>query len=294
MGKRFRRHGRKATVKPKTDRVPLSSESGGFRFPPEIEDLIFKMAAKLNPRHAPTLSIISKRIQKCVEHVIYESIYVSPDCFPAHPENARPKRLSPTLSSRPAEFFETHVCNLYMYFSSDVPIDFGKAILSKCTSLKRLVLFQNSSSIIGSGRLLESTYTLSWLYTDKSVLLEMVESEIELPNLSFLGLHHTDLFKDIPSLDCFPALKKVELDFYENPALPEYVTWKQDIETVLSTTAQLQLLRLCAKVKYGCIEDVKEYIDERETPLPPGVEIVYYTIRGAGYVNHYRRWMEGS
>ncbi|KAG6909808.1 hypothetical protein DXG01_015301 [Tephrocybe rancida] len=209
-----------------------------FEFPPEIEDTIFEWAARMNPRHAPILSITSKRIQACVERVIYESLLVSP-CDSEHPEFAKDDKIYSTLSSRPAEFFAVRVKNLFI--AHDVPPDIKAITLSKCTAVQHLVLYQEHMEK-GSGKMVTSASTLSSLYTSKPILFEMVECGIKLPNLLFLGVS-PQVGPHIPPLDGMPMLRTVQMNLGKRPGnKPE--PWYKDVKTVFSTTAQLKALWL--------------------------------------------------
>ncbi|KAG6824678.1 hypothetical protein H0H92_006133 [Tricholoma furcatifolium] len=247
--------------------LPLNS-----KLPPGIEDLIFEWAARLNPRHAPTLSVLSKRIQARVERVIYESLYIGPHISVGEFDNAKQDRLYPTSCSRPVKFFATHVRNVYFPFAASSRV--VESILPKCLGIRRLVLFRYDA---GFGELIPSASTLSWLYVDKCSLREMVENGTVLPNLTFLGIHHLPPKVPLPSFESFPALETVELDIEHSASvddfLPKYQEMDHDIKRVLSTVARLRLFRLTLTLDLVSLEDARCYMAVLE--IPPNVKVKY-------------------
>ncbi|KAG6824208.1 hypothetical protein H0H92_007646 [Tricholoma furcatifolium] len=261
----------------------LEIQSLSSKLPPEIEDLIFEWAARLNPRHAPALSVLSKRIQACVELVMYESLYIGrPGEISSGPENAKQDELYPTSCSRSIEFFTTHVRNVFLPFVASSRII--ESILPNCLGIRRVVIFRDDE---GCGKWIPSTSTLSWLYIDKCSLREMVENGTELLNLTFLGIHHIPFGVLLPSFESFPALETVELDIEhaasDDHYLPMYQHMEHDIERVLSTVAQLRLFRL--NLDLDSLEDTKWYM--AGLAIPTNVKVKY---RNADTLKYRKRW----
>ncbi|KAG6809223.1 hypothetical protein H0H92_001101 [Tricholoma furcatifolium] len=233
-------------------------------FPPEIEKLCFELAARASPAFAPTLSVVCQRVQAWVECIIYETLYVIPTVYRYRydPAQVWEKHILPTFQSRPAEFFAANVRNLCIF--PDVSITFRRVALSKCTSVRHLGLYEDKTLFnvhgIGSGSAFATSVTLSSLFTTKKALSEMISLGIELPNLSFLGLHG-DKEQFMPSLDWLPELKTVELEF-DRPSID--IVWENNAVEVLANTPQLQ--ELWINIKPDSIGDVEESIDEDLIP----------------------------
>ncbi|KAG6839172.1 hypothetical protein C0991_005218, partial [Blastosporella zonata] len=199
-----------------------------------------------------------------VEAIIYESLYIIPADYRWRydPAQAREARILPTLRSRSAEFFAANVRNLCI--CPDVTITFRRIALLKCTSVRHLGLYENKTLFAvhgtGSGSVLPTSFTLSSLFTTKKALLEMMNLGIQLPNLSFLGIHG-DKEQEMPSLDWLPELKTVELEF-DRPSVE--IVWKRNAVEVLATTPQLQ--ELWINIRPDSIDEVEECIDEHRIP----------------------------
>ncbi|KAG6883248.1 hypothetical protein C0993_007229 [Termitomyces sp. T159_Od127] len=153
--------------------------------PPEIQDEIFDYAARIDPKYAPTLSVISKRVQSRVEKVIYEKLHFFPVRWylpwPRSAEVATIELFKPTLAHRPAEFFATHVRSVI--FQYNVQYCSGRLVLEKCTGLEHLAFLRRRPFDVpdASPLILPSAYTLQSLITNRDILNYMANSGIVLP-----------------------------------------------------------------------------------------------------------------
>ncbi|KAG6907374.1 hypothetical protein DXG01_009103 [Tephrocybe rancida] len=213
-----------------------------FSFAPEIEDEIFTWAARLLPSHAPSLSTVSKRIQRQVEAVMYETLFMT--TVTLDPDRhwhklALAQRFKPTLHARSAEFFSTHVHNIYL--QTDVPKEVAKLLLEKCTMLRHLAFLVDPNWLRGAGPwICPLSSTLLTFYTSRLVLVEMADSGVVFPHLKFLGVRVNPYFTRIPSLHWLPALETVKLEL-DGEAIPSS-GWSLDVDTVVSSTSRLRLL----------------------------------------------------
>ncbi|KAG6822609.1 hypothetical protein H0H92_013192, partial [Tricholoma furcatifolium] len=238
------------------------------RLPPEIENLIFVWSARTSPGFAPTLSLVCKRVQTCVEAVIYESLYIVPAGGPEdipnafQPEQARDSRIFPTLLSRPAEFFAANVHNLCIL--PEVSCSLREVALSKCTSIRHLAVFQyrKCDKILDQSGVLAgiSFTTIVSLSTTQNILEEMMELKIELPNVRFLAIRCSPYDERIlPPSHWLPEVKTVQLYLRR----PRGTKWERDITQILATTAQLQELWLVLDTLY---HEVENYVDRHDIP----------------------------
>ncbi|KAG6914954.1 hypothetical protein DXG01_014273 [Tephrocybe rancida] len=198
-----------------------------FSFAPEIEDEIFAWAARLLPSHAPSLSIISKRIQRQVETVMYETLFVTTVTLD-------PDRHWHEL----ALVDRSHVRNIYL--QTDIP-KVAKLLLKKCTMLRHLAFLVDPHWLRGAGPwICPLSSTLLTFYTSRQVLVEMADSGVVFPNVKFLGVRVNPYLTRIPSLHWLPALETVKLEL-DGEAIPSS-GWSLDVDTVVSSTSNLRLL----------------------------------------------------
>ncbi|KAG6812531.1 hypothetical protein H0H92_002422 [Tricholoma furcatifolium] len=232
--------------------------------PLEIEDAIFELTARIYPTFAPTLSIVSKRVQERVEE---------PPGYVHGPDMAYAKRILPTLESRPAEFFAKAVRNLFI--AENVPLPIRELALSKCTGVRHLAILEHSEPIFG-GKLMTSTPSvLSSLYVAQSILTEVATQGIEFPNVTFLGI----LFfpeERVPSLHWLPALRTVHISLQCFGADKTNDPWQWDLSTILSTTAQLETFWIDVHWYYAHkAKSVQNYIHEKDIGSHVEIRIRY-------------------
>ncbi|KAG6839451.1 hypothetical protein H0H87_000782, partial [Tephrocybe sp. NHM501043] len=197
--------------------------------PVDILDNIFEHAADLDPSGAPSLSIVSKRSQICVEKIMYETLII--DHYDGYPEIAIFEKIMPTFQKRPADFFATRVKNLCLIVS-DSDSSSAEFILAKCTGLRHLGLWCPHD--IGQGTwILPSAPTLESLLTDRRIFQEVADSAVTFPKLEYFWLSSLhDL--PLPSLQWVPALEAVCLDIYGVDS------WKDDIGTIISSAPTIE------------------------------------------------------
>ncbi|KAH0580982.1 hypothetical protein H2248_012133 [Termitomyces sp. 'cryptogamus'] len=233
-----------------------------YDLPPEIEDQIFECAARVHPKHAPALSVISKRIQICVEKVIYERIHFFPSPFylpwPRPAEVATMESFRPTLHQRPAQFFATHVRSVL--FQSNVLYTSAKHVLEKCTGLENLLFLmtpRHPDVPDASPLIFPSAHTLQSLFATRVVLKDMASSGIVFPKLRYLYIDVWPYETRVPTLEWLPALHTVDLYLYNEPGFDD--SWENDAKTVLSTTQNLQVLGLYTLEERDCPDHVERW-----------------------------------
>ncbi|KAG6856706.1 hypothetical protein H0H87_001495 [Tephrocybe sp. NHM501043] len=171
--------------------------------PVEILDIIFEHAAHLNPRRAPSLSVISKRIQICVEKIMYKTLIIDYDNW-GYPEMALYHKIMPTFRNRSTDFFTTHVKNLCLIVE-DTDLSSPEFILAKCTGLRHLGLACPYSTGEGTW-LLPSAPTLKSLTTDRRIFQKVADSGVTFAKLTYFWLSSLH-YLPLASLEWVPALE---------------------------------------------------------------------------------------
>ncbi|KAG6807127.1 hypothetical protein H0H92_008684, partial [Tricholoma furcatifolium] len=179
------------------------------RVPPEIEDEIFELAARMFPKDAPKFSIVSKRIQDRVERVVYESLFLVVDIeYPRFPDTACIERILPTIRERPAEYFAERVKNIF--FPYDIPLSAVHLILTKCTRIRHLIYWL-SPTTDALPWFPPLTKTLQSLMTDTLLLMELYKAGFIFPSVKFMFITDsettTSYFIDISTFEWLPELE---------------------------------------------------------------------------------------
>ncbi|KAF8079344.1 hypothetical protein FPV67DRAFT_1468564 [Lyophyllum atratum] len=250
----------------------MQTMSYSFYFMPEIEDAIFECAARTFPRYAPTLSVVSKRIQMRVEYVIYESLrficYDDGGDLSRTPDLVYIHRFEPTLRARSAEFFTTRVRNVCI--TLNVPTQIAALILAKCAGVQSLAhLLHPNLGFDAAKMIIPLSFTITSLHTSRLVVSELADCGVVFPNIWFLGLHIYPRDIPVPALEWLPALTTVQLDVWKELA----DRWLRDVTTVICSTLQLQSLLL----------DVNEYYVDEVMCEVEGMRDPRILVRGSKY-----------
>ncbi|KAG6815481.1 hypothetical protein H0H87_001408 [Tephrocybe sp. NHM501043] len=219
--------------------------------PVEILDTIFEHAAHLNPRGAPSLSIVSKRIQICVEKIMYRNLIIDYENY-GYPGITLYQKIMPTFRKRPAYFFATYVKSLcLMVEQSDYTCP--EFILAKCTGLRHLGLWCPPN--FGTATwILPLAPTLESLLTDRRIFREVADSGVTFPKLTYFWLS-TQHYLPLPLLHWAPALEAVCLDMYA----AKY--WMDDIETIMSSAPNI--VSIVMEVVDDMIPSMHEWMEAR-------------------------------
>jgi len=228
---------------------------------PEIEDGIFERAACMFPGYAPTLSVVSKRVQTRVEYIMYRTLAVESvqeRYLRGEPGRAAAERIAPTLQARPVEFFATRVLNVCI--TTTVPDEIVKQILAKCTGIQHLALWRQQMDP-DDALVLPLSSTLRTLFTNRQVLSWMADSNVVFPHVTYLSLPYPGRIP-VPTLEWLPALTTVQLDLEKAPLVDN--RWVEDVKTVLSTASQLRSLLLNAH--RACLDIATRQVEEMNDP----------------------------
>ncbi|KAG6814855.1 hypothetical protein H0H93_011985 [Arthromyces matolae] len=194
--------------------VPFTPMVNSVSLIPDIEDTIFEWTAWLLPGHASSLSVISKRVQKVVERVIYESIL-----FPwSTAKHLLPNEMSvvfntpefvETLHARPVEFWTAHVHNVFS--PSDVPE--VKLLLAKCSKLVNVTWRWDHINDKGALLLLPSAASLSSLSITRRGFMEIATLGVIFVNLKYVDLSEAQVSEfRLPPLSWAPALSILRME----------------------------------------------------------------------------------
>ncbi|GLB37050.1 hypothetical protein LshimejAT787_0401010 [Lyophyllum shimeji] len=217
------------------------STSESFSFIPEIEDEIFEWAARMAIRSAPSLTVVSRRVQKRIEAIIYDTIRLS--AFHTTTNNTGTsyyERFMSTLRARPAEFFAQHVHNLCI--TAAVPRFAATEILAKCTGVRNLALWQypEPPHYFPFDLVVPFSATLTSLSMFKLDLCMLADiKNVSFPRVTQLTVA-LDRRAKLPTLAWLPSLTSVEIDFGDQPE--EDDEWLAEVTTALSTAPLLQSL----------------------------------------------------
>ncbi|KAG6844861.1 hypothetical protein H0H87_002984 [Tephrocybe sp. NHM501043] len=285
------RHSILAKISSLQDVQIQSPTFGPFRFPPEIEDRIFELASHAYPRCANHLAVISKRVQRLVELIIYETmVFATFEERFMLPGMTYAERFETVLRSRSSAFFTTHVRNVCI--TPSVGKDFVTLFLSKCTSIRHLAVWQrlDFSDIYIVDLITPPSPTLLSFSTGRSTLLKLEATGYIFPSLTELHVSVLPVGTPLVELGWLPALKIVNLRFGQQPFVDE--KWWNDVLTVVSTVSQLQTLFV--DVDSYCLEEVKarvlDFGDDRiQRPtfgpfrFPPEIEDKIFELASHAY-----------
>ncbi|KAG6827666.1 hypothetical protein H0H92_010862, partial [Tricholoma furcatifolium] len=211
-----------------------------FNFMPEIDEQIFEWAARMFPDEAHKLVLISRRIQKLVEPVLYENLTFLDATYSFAPKQILLDDFLYTLETRPSQFFAKNVHNVF--FHNPPSSHLFQSLLSKCTGLRHAHIIDSFSDkirlAIGTPLLLSAS-TLTSIYTSRQTLCTMFESQVIFPNLEYVGLE-CDYYPPLPTCTYAPSLSKLEMELWLPPdPLDPLQLCLKDIETAISTAPLL-------------------------------------------------------
>ncbi|KAJ7054198.1 hypothetical protein C8F01DRAFT_1374651 [Mycena amicta] len=237
----------------------------GSRLPYDLERLIFEQAAISDPACASSLLQTARRVQAWIEPLAYTTLvlgYQSPGLEP---------RLAAALHTKPPEFFERHVRNVFIGKTlSDADTEL---VVSRCTGASSIVFEVKSKP----GTVFPNIYglplqrlTLSFIL----VRLAVLPNTPIFPNLTHLNLYHS------PRLDAESAERY--LAFVATlPALSHLVVCMvQDVDFLRQVLIQcLQLQVLLHVFDAGCYAR-EDYIEDMESLKDPRCVLLDLTCDG--------------
>ncbi|KAF7375406.1 hypothetical protein MSAN_00428200 [Mycena sanguinolenta] len=197
--------------------------------PPELERVIFELAAWQEPGIIKSLILVAKRVRVWIEPELYRVVL----CY-GHDGG---QRLLQMMESKPSEFLQKHVHHLAL--SASVERSDVTRILSTCTKVHDLALWTGKTDT----ELLSDLRNLTNLRHLSVNLFELFggDRNFQLPRLDelpFAHLTHLDVFSAMPMtlwpfFSMLPRLTHLSLSDTYIPRL---------IQTALDTCTVLQLL----------------------------------------------------
>ncbi|KAG6846731.1 hypothetical protein H0H93_012201 [Arthromyces matolae] len=178
---------------------------------PDIEDTIFEWSAWLFPGQASCLTVISKRVQKVVERIIYESILFAWEENYGLPNDVTVvsdlSKFKFTIHARPDEFWTSHVRNVFSpYYVREV-----KLLLARCSQLVNVTWQWRHILDKGAPFLLPSAASLSSLSITRHGLMEVAALGVTFINLKYVELSEGELSLRLPPLSWAPALSALRI-----------------------------------------------------------------------------------
>ncbi|KAJ6482678.1 hypothetical protein C8R45DRAFT_1002141 [Mycena sanguinolenta] len=197
--------------------------------PPELEREVFETAAVLHPETILNLQLVSHRVNEWIERIKYRT--VAGRALPT--VTCRTLGLLEVIrfNAKPASFFRDRVRHLYV---EDLPNEALDAILSACSEVQSLVLFQTVGYIPSLGATRPRRLSL-YLHD-----LDEDEHSTRLHSPMFAFVTHLDLFDFVHhNADKFVG----ELGLL--PALTHLALWQNSMRTSELT----DLLARCSKLE---------------------------------------------
>ncbi|KAJ7238821.1 hypothetical protein B0H12DRAFT_1136794 [Mycena haematopus] len=105
----------------------------GFTLPPELEELIFHIAAHRNPEMIPTFLCVARRIHIWLEPLLYRTI--------VNTNTRQILAVIAAMSSKPAPFFQKAVRNVFLGWDKSLPPDETRKLLGLSTGIENLAIF---------------------------------------------------------------------------------------------------------------------------------------------------------
>ncbi|KAF8157699.1 hypothetical protein K438DRAFT_332684 [Mycena galopus ATCC 62051] len=198
--------------------------------PPELERVIFELAASKYPETITTLILVAKRVCIWIEPQLYRvGIFDTLETI---------ERLQRMLQSKPPEFLRRHVH--HMVLTGHVPQGDMARVLSTCTNVHDLGLWMGSSKT----ELLDEMRHLTNIQRLSVNLFDLLGGghNFHLPpleELPFARVTHLDAFGLIPE-KLYPLFGR--LPCLTHLAVDDYSSISEMMEMVLPSCAVLQLL----------------------------------------------------
>ncbi|KAG5636380.1 hypothetical protein H0H81_008272 [Sphagnurus paluster] len=227
-----------------------------FTIIPELEDLIFEWCARLRCRETPALALVSKRIQRRVEPIIYHTIKLSERHRSYHSASFYERFLF-CLRARPKSFFAAHVVNLEVM--STVPRAIVSEILDACTGVRNLALWQHSEPRSQLAVLMRPlSQNLKSLCIHSTLLPGIIDAGLTFPDVEHLSIV---VCSPVPPLGWLPNVTSVEMGFRMGPFYsPD--EWLTESRTVLASAPRLQRLQLRVADYNHIVHTVLHRLDE--------------------------------
>ncbi|KAK7055736.1 hypothetical protein R3P38DRAFT_3253727 [Favolaschia claudopus] len=206
----------------------MTEEETLINLPPELERVIFELAAWLYPSMIQTLILVAKRVCIWIEPQLYHVVLC---------DGGETQLLIKMLEYKSPEFLQAHVRHLAL--SSSTSRDEVTRILSICTNIRDLALW-TGDTYPAMLPLLRNLTSLKCLSINLYSLFGGPEN-FQIPpvdDLAFKNLTHLDVFSDIPEplwpfFGMLPSLTHLSLsDFYDSDM----------VDMVFDTCASLELL----------------------------------------------------
>ncbi|KAJ7164272.1 hypothetical protein C8R46DRAFT_1099161 [Mycena filopes] len=185
---------------PETTFAPFS-----IPIPPELECLIFELAASSRPVWIPSLMLVARRVKHWVEPILYRVVFVgsSGTCIGEGFSVFAKDRLLTTIANKSPSFLSHAIRNLNLDHAVEPPE--LAAILDACTGLRNLVVNVSPGSALLALTRLEHLCRLEIV---AEVLLQLDATKPVFPSLTHLELSasHNGERPDLHVAETYAAL----------------------------------------------------------------------------------------
>ncbi|KAJ6550047.1 hypothetical protein B0H19DRAFT_1378728 [Mycena capillaripes] len=164
----------------------MSAAAGDTTLPPELERLIFEIAALESPNCMPALVLVARRVQIWIEPLLYGALALTPSqAAQMLPTSSRP------VSCKPPSFLRDHVRHLGLFGVSQA---FSLRMLSMCSTAVNVAIFGapniNISSILETMPLERISISLPMFF----YRLRLIDTNYHHP--LFRGITHLDVLNN--------------------------------------------------------------------------------------------------
>ncbi|KAJ7616527.1 hypothetical protein FB45DRAFT_934417 [Roridomyces roridus] len=163
----------------------INATSGEPRLPPELERMIFQLAAHSEPLSVPSLVLVAWRVRRWVQHLRYRVLLLAEDPNAPHGVRAYPHNDDSELSrlrSLPPSILRDSVRHLCVDLPGSQTVEF---LLSTCSSVENLWVLSQKLPLI-------SALPLKRLHSMLTVLF--FPHPIDFTNVLFSRLTHLEIF----------------------------------------------------------------------------------------------------
>ncbi|KAJ7065601.1 hypothetical protein C8F01DRAFT_1249179 [Mycena amicta] len=211
------------------------ADSEAARLPPELEREIFEYTAELYPGVIPNLLCLAHRVFVWIEPIVYHTIYVD--------SSRRISSFLTATTSKPPEFFATHVRRIFIYNSvrSERSLEDARAALALCTNVTHIAGAGPLASplllpVLTPLRLERMALFLTHIFFDTAY-------DVDLTLLCFQTLTHVDVFDYLSDEDAAMdyVRKLCSLPVLTHLALNDEVSWEA-VQTLLRDCTCLEIL----------------------------------------------------
>ncbi|KAJ6452310.1 hypothetical protein C8R47DRAFT_1169252 [Mycena vitilis] len=231
--------------------------------PKELERYIFDIAAHASPERIPTFLRVARRVQIWLEPLLFNTVWANDSSHVA-----KTKAVLTAMDSRPPEFFQRSVRQLFIETSTLIPPYKTSELLSLCSKAVNFALFSHFPApallpILGGMRLRRLSASLTCIFGTSRA--------IDLTHPLFRSITHLEVFdhgvfqhQEYPEV----ATRLAALPALTHLCLNDMVTWPA-LRAILADCTYLKVLvnlwssYACAQVRADEFKGITPFRDLR-------------------------------